>query len=276
MIDDDEQSSSSSGMEKSILDAIGALSTKMDAMALKTDLKEMKTEISQEIKISVAEAVDPLKSEMHELKTDMHNMKNRMTAVESTKSGDSTSDPATGKIIEDLKATVNKLDPALKRITFIGWPTAISEDERVSEMKKFVESNLPMIQPADYGNRFQGPYSDRKLSNESWIEFGSVDTAKRCIKKIDHLGQGLKINGVTLKIKPARTKLQSKRNYALIKASELIKASPLTAGRDVKIEWKVEGSKDRQVTVGSDIGFLQGKDETAGSFMAPFGELVLP
>ena len=58
MIDDKDTnqeasaSTSSGGMDKSILDAIGALSAKMDGMALKSDLHEMKSDISKEIKVN--------------------------------------------------------------------------------------------------------------------------------------------------------------------------------------------------------------------------------
>ena len=43
----------------------------MDGMALKSDLKDLNSSLSQEIKISVAQAVDPLKAELHDLKGEL-------------------------------------------------------------------------------------------------------------------------------------------------------------------------------------------------------------
>ena len=55
-----------------ILDAIEALSKKLDKMALKTDLDELKSDFRQEIKVTIAETVDTLKSEIHDLGNRVH------------------------------------------------------------------------------------------------------------------------------------------------------------------------------------------------------------
>ena len=86
----------------------------------------------------------------------------------------------------------------------------------------------------------------------------------------------LNVGSKKLMIKPARTELQRKRNYAMRKAEELIKASTLTAGKEVKIEWKVDGSRERLVTVNGTTAFKQGEHDVKGVFLQPFADLVIP
>ena len=60
--------SSTGSSSNDILDAIGLLSKKMDHMAIeqKAEMEQLKSHISSETKLQIAEAVDPLKSEMHD------------------------------------------------------------------------------------------------------------------------------------------------------------------------------------------------------------------
>ena len=74
-----------------------------------------------------------------------------------------------------------------------------------------------------------------------------------------------------LTCKAARTKISNQRNHSLRKAEEVLKASPLTSGKVVKIEWK-----DRKVTVGGADAFVQDKGETRGQFCAAFSSMSLP
>ena len=74
-----------------VRDAINALSEKMYKMAMKSDLDEMRTHIPAETKAIVAEAVDPLKSEMHNVRgrvdrsrEKIEKLKPRIQAVEAT------------------------------------------------------------------------------------------------------------------------------------------------------------------------------------------------
>ena len=78
-------------------------------------------------------------------------------------------------------------------------------------------------------------------------------------------------SGVNIKIKRAMTKINSKRNWALRRASELITQAPESRGHSVKIEWK-----DRTVTVNSTAAFIQAKDDLIGNFCAPYSALHIP
>ena len=51
-----------------ILEAIEALSAKMNKMALKSDLEQMESNMKAATKISIAEAIDPVKSKVYDIK----------------------------------------------------------------------------------------------------------------------------------------------------------------------------------------------------------------
>ena len=74
--------------------------------------------------------------------------------------------------------------------------------------------------------------------------------------------------GSSIAVRPALSKLYLARNYALKRASELIKADSGSAGKTVE-------TKDRTIVVGGQEAFVQGKNEPAGSFVGPFAHLAL-
>ena len=74
----------------------------------------------------------------------------------------------------------------------------------------------------------------------------------------------------------ARSKLNGRRNFSIRKAEELLKAHSAAQGKEVKIVWKTDELGQRQVTVGGDIAFAQGKHDVRGSFSAPVGDIQLP
>ena len=122
----------------------------------------------------------------------------------------------------------------------------------------------------DCGHDYIGPYNDRKLSKTSWVEFSNTDTTKAFLKTVASDNAEITVDGSSVKVKPARTQIQKKRNYALIRASEIIKISGEGAGKNVKIEFKVPDSKERHVTVDGVVGFCQNQNDTIGFFRAPF------
>ena len=86
----------------------------------------------------------------------------------------------------------------------------------------------------------------------------------------------MKADGATIQVKPARSKLNGKRNYSIRRAEELIKDHDQAKDQEVKIEWKTTTAGVRQVQVNGKIAFEQDKHEVGGTFHAPFGDLVLP
>ncbi len=76
--------------------------------------------------------------------------------------------------------------------------------------------------------------------------------------------------GKTLKIKKAVTKFNRSRNWALLKAKELIESAPGGTGATAQL------GKDRNVKVGNVIAFEQKPHESRGTFLGPFSSLTLP
>jgi len=84
------------------------------------------------------------------------------------------------------------------------------------------------------------------------------------------------VEGSSVKLKAAQSQIQKKRNYALIRACELItdlQKSTNGTKKTVQIEWKVADTKDRHVTVDGVVGFCQTQNDSTGTFRAPFLDL---
>ena len=73
----------------------------------------------------------------------------------------------------------------------------------------------------------------------------------------------------------AKTAKQLTRNWAMKKANDLIRAEGKSSGADIFINWKIEGSKDRSVTVNGFVAFLQEKQDSIGSFSEDFQHLTV-
>ena len=244
----------------------------MDGMALKSDLQELKSSFSQEMKVTVAQAVDPLKAELHDLKAELKDTTKRIQAIESKQSAAATSN-AVGKDMADMQKLLHNLDPSNKQVAFTGWPASMSAVDRVKKIDEFI-AQFPGHRCSAIGHFFSGPYSDRKLSGASYAEFGSPEDAREALKVMKD--KVMKANGATIQLKPARSKLNGKRNFSIRKAEELVKAHHQAADQEVKIEWKTASAGIRHVTLNSEIAFIQDKPDVGGTFSAPFDDLSLP
>ena len=254
-----------------ILDAISLLSQQVADIALttakKSDLVSLSSDLKQHTKVTVAEAVDPLKSEVHDLSQ-------RVQALEAT--GQSTAAPSasSSKDLIELQKLVQEFDPSAKRIAFTGFPEMMSATDRLKKINEFVAAKAPNSGYHSGGHFYTGPYSNRKLSAASYVEFSSPDAAREALDAMKD--SEFKTNGGTIKIKAARSKLNSKRNFSLRKAEELIKSDAQANGKEVKICWKTSEPGIRSITVDNIEAFRQGKGELGGHFLPPFGGLALP
>jgi hypothetical protein len=212
----------------------------MDNCVLKSDLTELKNTIAQDTKVIVSEAVDPVKTDLFDLKTRVKLLENRPTQV--------------CKELKDLKASLNKLDPSLKRAACVGMPENLNASDRIKELETFMASHFSGYRNVRAGNYMKGPHDDRKVSNTSYIEFPTVIDKDKFIKDFATSARQCSINGSSISIKPARTEFMNKRNFAVRKAEELIKSSPSAQGQTVKIEWM---QHPRLVTVNGVSAFTQ-------------------
>jgi hypothetical protein len=247
-----------------ILDAIDGLSKNMDKMLLKSDFDEFKNQIAQQTSAIVSEAIDPLKAEVLDLK-------NRMQSLESQPPAST----AVNKQILELQKLVDQYDPAIKRIAFTGWPDSMAPEARINQVNAFVAQHCPGTRINDTGNFYTGPYNDRKIAKAAYVEFISPDAAKAALTKIKDIP--FKVDGnCDIHMKPARSKLNGKRNFSLRRAEELIQAHASAAGKEIKLNFKTEVPGVRNVTVNDEVAFIQTKGETGGRFLSPFENLALP
>ena len=106
---------------------------------------------------------------------------------------------------------VNKLDPALRRAIFIGWPVNLSAEKRLELMGIFMDTKYKKVRSVDSGNNFTSPYNDRKLSKTSWVEFSNADTTKTFLKTVATDSAEISIDGSNVKIVVARTQIQNRK-----------------------------------------------------------------
>ena len=108
------------------------------------------------------------------------------------------------------------------------------------------------------------------------MEFASRVEREAVLKKFEQAKATIKdASGATLSVGRAKTAQQRKRNTALQKCEGLLKKHVLAKDKTVKIEWQMEGSKNRSVTVAGEVAFLQCVGEMSGSFVAPFHQCIL-
>jgi hypothetical protein len=255
--DEAGSSASPAGSSNAVLEAIELLSKKMDRMALKSDLDDLRSDLHQQTTTIVSDAVDPIKVEVD-------SMKSRISALES-----GVGIQPNSKETLELQKMVNNFDPALRQIAFMGWPDSVSLQSRTELMEKFVQDHAPGSRIMDSGTFYSGPYSDRKPTKASYVEFSSNDLAKDVLNKIK--GHQFKNGSSTISVKPARTKLNSKRNTSLFKALDLIKETPESANKDARIDWP-----ERKIKVADVDAFVQKNKELGGTFLSPFVALQLP
>ena len=77
--------------------------------------------------------------------------------------------------------------------------------------------------------------------------------------------------GKTILIKNDRAEMQNERNMYLREAGNLIKASTLSNGKVVEIDWMVE---PRVVKADGVIGFSRTKSDLMGTFMGVYNDLT--
>ena len=250
-----------------VLDAIAALSKKVDKMALKEDIISMKAELQKDIKKSVSEAVDPLKNAVFELEA-------RVVSLEKVPAQQvqEVPSPHLSKAFSKMQTTLGRLDPNIRRASIIGWPESMTEDERVAAMEKFTRSIFPTMHLPLFGHYHKGKGSDHKLSSVSYIEFTSYQVRKQFVKAAQETKNELKVGGKTLLVKNGRTEIQNDRNGFVREAEEIMKKSELSKDKAVEIDWMVE---PRVVKVDGVPVFSQSKTDVVGTFTGNYSDFTL-
>ena len=150
----------------------------------------------------------------------------------------------------------------------------MSAADRIKRIEEFVASKAPGARCTGAGNFYSGPYTNRKMFNASYAEFGSQDAARDALTAMKD--SEFTASGATIRIKQARSKLNGQRNVSIRKAEELIKAHGGALGQETKINWATSDPRVRTVTVNDTVAFCQGRNVVVGIFQHLFDDLVLP
>ena len=129
-------------------------------------------------------------------------------------------------------------------------------------------ARFPTYKPLGYLNAYKGPRNNRVLSKVGFAEFISEDEARLFADLVK--GQSFTVAGVQIKVRPAKTKFNSSRDWALKKAEELLQGAA-SSSQVVKLSFS-----DRKVTVNNEDAFVQSKTDSRGSFCGDFTHLALP
>ena len=167
------------------------------------------------------------------------------------------------KIVQSLEREVIG-----KRVNFVGWPEGVNKDDRIPGIRKFVsEQGFPSDSIMEIGTYEKGPYDAKTLCGASYVAFKSSDEAKRFLKK---KGEDVKLihHGTNIDVKPPKIAMQQIRNGFLRDVGKRLKASHLTKGKTVEVDWET-----RMVKVNGAPAFEQGKSDSSGSWKKEFTAL---
>eukprot|EP00973_Karenia_brevis_P021017 2890295-Karenia_brevis.AAC.1 len=140
-------------------------------------------------------------------------------------------------------------------------------------MKEQLRKRIPNFDDYDvvYGSFFKGPRSNRTITKNGFVEFASEDVCSIVFQVLKGANvREFSANGGNIKIRAALTQINRKRNWALRRAEDLLKSSPLIQGNEVKIDFAT-----RVVKVGNTNAFVQSKFEVTGAFAEAYPPPVM-
>ena len=165
----------------------------------------------------------------------------------------------------DIFQMLQQFDTANKQIVLSNFASSTTSADRLRIIDE-VMSNFEIFSEYKSGHIFTGPRNQRQLSKFSYIEFPSSDAASQFLQTAKNSSH-LKIRDCGLRVKQALTSVNRKRNWALRRAEEILKANTHTS---TKIDWK-----ERIVNCKDQIAFKQSRYDLTGNFIEEFASLSL-
>ena len=130
----------------------------------------------------------------------------------------------------------NPFDPARRQVAFIGFEPGSSTDERIAAMDAFMTKHFADIRPV-CTNIY--PDKDGNPTNNGFVEVVDSKLVRRVTKIVKD--RSLKLDGrAGVAIKPALTAIDRNRNWALKKATTLVREHPAAHGKTVDFK-RAEG-----------------------------------
>ena len=121
---------------------------------------------------------------------------------------------------------------------------------------------------------FKGKVGERSISPRTLVEFKTRHDREGFLTKMQS-AQVKDAKGASISCVRAKTQIQLARNSSLHQAKRLISEHASGKGQNVKIEWRLEGSRTRTVVVGDVIAFSQEMGDMTGTFAGVFLDLHL-
>ena len=168
-----------------------------------------------------------------------------------------------------LQQQVNRLDPANKCLSFNSW-TSKSTSGRKALIESYVEGICPGTSILSIEHVWTGPPGKREIGPISFVEFSSRSVRESILKYVQQAAPLKEDDKNTIGIQRAKIAWQLKRNSSLKKAEEILKKDARAKGQTCKIDWQVEESKTRTVSVGDVVAFSQDIGDQTGCFVEAF------
>ena len=172
----------------------------------------------------------------------------------------------------------DKLDPAYKRVAFVGFDDADSITFRETKLNAFMRENFKDSAYA-VGHEFKGGRKSGKLKPISYVEFINRDVSNAILSKIQaDKYECTNSKGKKLTIDKAKTSVQKTRWYSMKLAEELVTKDPRTkaGGWTVSIDSKMPVRRVYVAHGTQKIAvFEQEKDDLEGIFTGDYEHLVL-
>ena len=162
-------------------------------------------------------------------------------------------------------------DPAYNQIAFLNFPSQSSVHERLTAMKRFMETNFPKVTPV-CTNLFSDKNGDPSVNGFVQV----VDS--KCVKRIidEITSKNLTFGDFKdVKIKRAKAAVDRNRDWALYRAEELIKTHSAAVGKAVVRE-RGSSTRERGIYLDGVRVFEQvGRFSKDGVFLHAFASLSL-
>ena len=173
-----------------------------------------------------------------------------------------------------IKQHLARLDPANKCICIRGFNDKNIVSRRAC-IAKLMEQHFQKPNIVNVDDLYTGPKGERKLSDITIVEFTSRAIREEVLAASSAVQQYLvDTQGGKLNFTRAKSSIQLQRNSALKQALSKIQKHPSCQGKAPVINWQIEGTRDRTVTIDGVICFDQKIDDIIGTYKAPFTDLA--
>ena len=105
------------------------------------------------------------------------------------------------------------------------------------------------------------------------VRYNSRDDKNEALERLKE--HPLQLNdGTTLRVDNKKTARQEQRNYSLTHAKELLEKHPQNNNKTVNLNWKLTGTKTRNITIDDVPAFTQLATDLTGTFSPNFSSLT--